>query len=60
MAENTVLTEAVKATILDAIKLKVASVRRFVNQHPDGSPMAKAGYDTLAELERVITLVAKL
>lgn len=60
MANSEVLTQQEKAIILDALKLKAASVQRFINQQADGSPMAKAGYETAADIDRVITKVGSL
>lgn len=55
-----VLNEQDKSIVLDALSLKAASVKRFVNAQIAGSPMAKAGYDTLADIEAVITKVGQL
>lgn len=57
---NTVLTEDEKAVVLEAMRLKAASVQRFINSQIAGSPMAKAGHDTMSQLQSVISKVAKL
>lgn len=60
MANTTTLTEQEKSIVLDALSLKAASVKRFINAQVAGSPMAKAGYDTLADIESTMTKVGQL
>jgi hypothetical protein len=60
MSNPAVFTEPEKAIIIDSLNLKIASVKRFINAQAAGSPMAKAGYDTLADLDSILTKVGKL